>query len=187
MAYREIIPLQAAVEASDTYGDTTLTTTRRFLDMYVRVVHSNKHGGVVMICYLDDISLDKGSSGNRYSVSSNLKGSLGMFKYSPGLRSLRFVELHAPILTRSHFIVCCQKDLGVFEILAYTSLVRDIENSLNLRLTNSPLGLHWPQLWMGYQRFPLGWSLRISRSLHPFRKPIIAIFGAMAGSLLTGK
>jgi hypothetical protein len=56
MAYREIIPLRAAVSDLDTYEGSLHRETRQYLDIFVRVMRGADRTGAVMICYLNDLA-----------------------------------------------------------------------------------------------------------------------------------
>jgi hypothetical protein len=56
MAYREIIPLRAAISDQDTYLDSLHRTTSQHLDMFVRVMRGSDQAGAIMICYLNNLA-----------------------------------------------------------------------------------------------------------------------------------
>ena len=59
--YRDIIPLQSAVESSDTFGNELVRRVSSFPDLFVKLVKGPEgSGGVVLICHLSDMREEHG-------------------------------------------------------------------------------------------------------------------------------
>jgi hypothetical protein len=123
MAYREIIPLRAAVSDLDTYQGSSHRSSQQYLDIFVRVMRCSDQTGAVMICYLNDLAANMTitSPASRFSLPH-------MLTRSPHRGCANFDEVRffwgpwspqtPPILR--HFPLCnarsrwCQRHQSVF-------------------------------------------------------------------------